>query len=93
MTELIDAVREGNIDLVKSLSEDKNFDINKKHKWGYTALHLATFSKQEGIVELLLENKPDLYLKERLWGRTALQLAIEYGHEEIADLLKKEMLK
>lgn len=79
------AVKNGHIECIKTLLENKNVDINKKYMWN-TVTHLAAaFPPSEekdsnklnrSIITLLLNAKPDVDLKN-LDGDTPIHIAIK----------------
>lgn len=78
------AIQKKDIQQVASLLR-AGADVNKPVS-GFPPLHTAAISGSVGIVELLLENKADLFSVNAISG-TALTLAAINGHPHIIDLL------
>ena len=89
-TLLFDAIKAGNLQLLKSLVA-KGANINSKNKRGETLLHIAVNSNDLNIVKWLLKEGINInaivshFLNKE--GSTALHYAIETGNLEIASLL------
>lgn len=74
MTQLIDAVKAGDSDLVKQLLYSP-IDVNAQDEYGLTALHVAVTFGLDDIVSVLLEH-PDIDINSKdLHGNTPLLLA------------------
>ena len=83
---LITAVKQGDIQKVKSLL-NQGVDINATEpSIGATALFGASFKGQTDMVRILLEKKADPDIPSNN-GYTPLYAAIQEGHTEIVDLL------
>ena len=64
------------------IKQQSNFDINTDHD-GFTALHCASVSGNENVVEWLLRNGADFSkVKNDEWKDTALHYAASKGHLE-----------
>lgn len=92
-TLLMNAVLLGKYEFTKLLLSDKNIDINKKNKNGYTAITIGLFKMEDKtdrikICELLLKKKVDLELVNKD-GYTPLCLASKLGDNEAVKLLLK----
>ena len=92
-TLLMNAVLLGKYEFTKLLLSDKNIDINKKNKNGYTAITIGLFkmgnkTDRIKICELLLKKKVDLDLVNKD-GYTPLCLASKLGDIEAVKLLLK----
>jgi len=83
--DLIEATKNGNIELVKELI-DAGVDVNLQDEDEETALILASVEGHIEIVKLLIEAGADLNIKSR-YGKTALMWTSQYGHTEIVKLL------
>jgi ankyrin repeat protein len=87
MTELIEAIKKGDIDTaIKLIAECVNLDIKSNHGW--TALHYACRFNQKQIVTMLLEKGINVNAQNK-YDNTALHTACWYGHNEIVTLLEK----
>ena len=87
---LINAAKEGKVDIVNNLLDDKKrkVDINFQDKYGATALMYASEFGHSNVAKQLLEAgaKKDLADKD---GITALMRASQYGHSfDVSQLLK-----
>ena len=95
MTDLISAARYGDIVRVKLLLDDKHINVNLQDKFGWTALHCASWNGHLEIVQLLLQDERiDVNIQEEN-GRTALDVAIRHNKTNVAKLLiqyKKAMV-
>jgi len=81
---IIDAIENGDIELVKKLIKD-GINLNKKYKDGYTALIMAVTENNIEIVKLLIDAGVNLDKKDEE-GFTALHHAI-WNNIEIVKLL------
>ena len=81
---LLDACKNGNIDLVKKMLS-YGADVNAKNNNGNTPLHLASRKGHTEIVKLLLEHGADANVKNND-GETAFDWASYEGHTEIVKL-------
>jgi ankyrin repeat protein len=82
---LIEAVGKGDIDVVKSLLEDK-VDINATFNNNITPLFLASEEGYTEIVKSLIEAKADVN-SANIYGVTPLIIASEKGHTAIVNAL------
>jgi len=73
--------------LEKMLIAEPSLDLNRKDKYGYTALHLACDRGNLAVVQLLLKHGVDRTLKDPD-ELTALELAETCSHDEIVKVLK-----
>ncbi len=83
---VLDAVRDGNIEKVRSLIE-KGAEMNTRDYRGRTPLFLTAARGYTDIAELLVEGGADIDAKSDTLEATALNVAIQNGHEETAKLL------
>ncbi|XP_051854782.1 2-5A-dependent ribonuclease [Antechinus flavipes] len=81
---LIQAVKEGDFELVKQLLE-KGADVNIKMEGGWTPLHNAAKEGNKDIVELLLEKGADLHIRKEN-GATPFIVAAIVGDVELLEL-------
>lgn len=87
-TALILAVRLGHVNIVASLLEHDDININQSDSSGITALYLATFKNKVPIVQLLLQKpKIDVDRCDSMSGRSPLIIAAERNHTIIVELL------
>jgi len=84
-TTIVEASKNGHIDIVKTLIE-KGVDINTKDDYGYTSLSYAALKGHSEVVDLLIEYGADINARNH-WGGTALVQAVFFGHIDIAKIL------
>ncbi len=84
---ILDAVSEGNIDVVRMYFAD-GLDLNLKYEeWNSTTLlHRAVAADQEEIVKLLIDKGADINAKD-INSNTPLSLTGIHGNVSVADLL------
>jgi ankyrin repeat protein len=75
---LIEAVKQGNLEPVRSILESDPRLANQKDKSGATPLHFATLHGHRPIVELLLERGANINSTDSQFGATPAGWAIEY---------------
>ncbi len=85
---LCEAVRSGNMDLIRALLQKQPSLINAKDNFGSTPLHTAVEKGNIRIVELLIQNGADVNAKDNE-GRTPTYFAEVRGNCELEDLLRK----
>ena len=85
---LFRATREGNTDMVRSLTSSPGVDVNAKDETGSTPLLEAARFGHEDICRILIASGANLKSKDRD-GKTALQLAIQGDHEDVVRVLKQ----
>ena len=83
---LLDAVRDGKSEQVKSLIE-KGANMNTRDYQGRTPLHLAAAKGYTDIAELLVKGGADINAKSDNLGTTALIVAIQNGHRDTVKVL------
>lgn len=77
----------GHEDIVKVLLEHKA-RVNTRDQYGKTALTIAAFNGQTGIVGMLLDKGADIEAKEKITGgETALVMAAHSGYDDTVRLL------
>jgi ankyrin repeat protein len=87
MKELFKAIKENNIEKVKSLILDRSADINAIDELGNTTLMRAAERGSTEVVKLLLDHGADINTKDE-HGETALMRAVAgYGNTETVNLL------
>jgi len=78
----------GIVEIVGSVLEMKNWDLNQRDCMGYTSLTWAAIKGYEGVVNILLErediNPDQAHTKD---GRTPLSWASANGHEVVVRML------
>lgn len=82
---LIEAVKNNDINKINSILKSGKADINSKDKYCETALMIASCKGNLEIVKLLVDNGADINIKNNN-GKTALDLA---DSEEIKEVLRK----
>jgi hypothetical protein len=85
--ELIEAVKQDDLDAVKALVETQEL-INQEDEYGWTALNWAAGKGQTEIVKLLLEHGADV-LKTGRDQRTPYKIALSANHVEVSKLLRE----
>src|SRR5678815_2939568 len=84
---LFRATREGNTDMVRSLTSAPGVDVNATDETGSTPLLEAARFGHEDICRILIASGASVKSKDKD-GKTALQLAIQGDHEEVVRVLK-----
>ena len=87
MEELLQAVEDGNIDIVSGMISD-GININLQDIRGYTALMIASRNGYDNIVDLLIKSKANINLQNDA-GSSALIFASARGNDKVVDLLLK----
>jgi uncharacterized protein len=85
---LFRATREGNTDMVRSLTSAPGVDVNVTDRTGSTPLLEAARYGHEDICRILIAAGANLKSKDKD-GKTALQLAIQGNHDEVVRVLKQ----
>lgn len=88
---LIDAIKNNNVEYLKSYYHDKNNSVNDKLEYGYpgnTVLHQAIFDHMDDVVQYLLTQKVEL-TKVNKDGNSAFHIACLKGnYDAVHQLLK-----
>ena len=79
---LIEAVKQGNLERVRSILESDARLANQKDESGATPLHHATLHGNRPMVELLLARGADINSTDSQFGATPAGWAIEYLREK-----------
>ncbi|MDX6694360.1 MAG: uncharacterized protein QOF02_1963 [Blastocatellia bacterium] len=85
--ELIEAVKQDDLNAVKALLETKEL-IEQEDEYGWTALHWAAGKGDTAVVHLLLEHGADV-LKTGRDQRTPYKTALAANHVEVSKLLRE----
>ena len=85
---LFRATREGNTDMVRSLTSAPGVDVNATDQTGSTPLLEAARYGHDDICRILIGAGANLKSKDKD-GKTALQLAIQGDHDEVVRVLKQ----
>jgi len=95
-TALIIAVQNNRLDMVVSLMNHPEIDLNVQTVWGrykrvhWTALHYAAaYGKPTIVAQLLSDDRVDTSLKDESWNSTPLGYAIDYERDECAKILRE----
>lgn len=81
ISELVQAVVQGNTNLVTMLLDKNHQLVHEKDDQGATALHYAAFNGQQSIVKLLLDRGAAMNSLDDQYGATPTGWAIEYLRE------------
>ena len=84
--ELIDAVRRGDVEAVRSLVR-QGVDVNSAQGDGLTPLHLAATSGGAEIADILVYAGANLEARTRNGAHTPLHIASRGGHAAVIDIL------
>jgi ankyrin repeat protein len=85
---LFRATREGNTDMVRSLTSAPGVDVNATDETGSTPLLEAARFGHDEICRILIAAGANVKAKDKN-GKTALQLAIQGDHDEVVRVLKQ----
>lgn len=88
--ELIKAISNNDIEMIKYLIEEKKQNVNKPNSNKFTPLHYACYHGNIEIIKLLFFEKKynaNVNIEEDVYGRTLLHHAIERGYYEITQLV------
>ena len=91
MHQLIEAVRDGDLEKVKSLLKEKPDWVSSKNDVGQTLLHCAALNGHTDVAKLLLEKGADVNAKDKS-GKTPLNYAaVNWGpNADVRELLRKQ---
>jgi ankyrin repeat protein len=85
------AAANGQVDIVDAICRTPKVDFHAKDVFGYTALHLACYSRSENkgqVIKKLLEKMdPNVAANEKGFHFTALHLAVKSKSTEIVNML------
>jgi ankyrin repeat protein len=79
---LIDAVKQGDLERVQGILEADGGLVHARDELGATPLHYAALNGQRRIVDLLLERGADINSPDGRFGATPAGWAIEYLREK-----------
>jgi len=85
--ELFTAVKEGDLEYIKTTLEENPKFVNSKDESGYTPLLLAASAGNKDLCEVLIDKKADLEVQGQ--NGTALYEAAVANHKDIVELLIK----
>lgn len=91
MSDLHDAVKEGDLERVKSLL-DAGMDVDELNDEGATALHLACCSGNSDAIRELLQSGADAEIDSEDW-ELPLNIAVSNGHLDIAMALVEHIIE
>lgn len=81
MNNVVEAIKQGNLEQVKTLLQNNPALINQYDETGATPLHYAAFHSQQLIVKFLVENGAEINSRDTAFGATPTGWAIEYLRE------------
>lgn len=81
LANLIEAINQGNLELVSTLLDTNKTLVNQKDESGATPLHYATIIANRQIVQLLLDKGAEINSTDNQFGATPTGWAIEYLRE------------
>ena len=84
---LIDAVLDGNVDLLSKLLADGANPNASEDDAQITPLHFAAQNNQIKAADLLLNAGADIHAKTMPDGHTAYEIALLHGHTQLAQML------
>jgi ankyrin repeat protein len=84
---LQNAIKNGQLDDVRTLLDQKVVDINQPFGQGITPLHSAVINNQENIAAVLIQAGAKIDAEDTTTQATPLHLAALYGRANIATLL------
>ncbi|XP_014205114.1 myotrophin [Copidosoma floridanum] len=85
MGELVWGIKNGDLDQVRDIFENKNINVNKMID-NRTPLHYAADYGQKEVVRYLLDKGADIHAKDK-HGITVILAAIWEGHTDVVKLL------
>ena len=87
---LIEAVEDDDIEIVRTLLDDERTNINVQNKMGDNALMRASLHGCDEIVELLLDDGRINVNKQNNYGNSALRISSIYGYTKIVKMLLQD---
>jgi len=81
LTALTNAVRQGDINQVRTILDENHELVHQRDESGATALHYATSNGRREIVQLLLDRGAEINKTDNQFGATPTGWAIEYLRE------------
>ena len=81
LTDLIDAVKQGDLERVTAILDQAGDLIHLRDSTGATPLHYAAFHGQQQVAELLIDRGADINSTDNHFGATPAGWAIEYLRE------------
>jgi len=85
--EIINTVKQGNIEKVKELLDKNPELVNQKDRVNYTPLHWATMLRNKEMAVLLVSNHADINDKSNIQHLTPLQSALTFQHNNNPEVL------
>ena len=82
LEELMEAVKQGDLQRVKTMLDEKGQLVHIKDSTGATALHYATLHGHRRVAELLIDRGADINSMDGQFGATPAGWAIEYLREK-----------
>jgi len=82
LEELVTAVKQGDLQRVKTILDLKGQLVQRKDSTGATALHYATMYGHRQVAELLIDRGADINSMDNQFGATPAGWAIEYLREK-----------
>jgi len=88
-TALMYAARFNHLDMLVSLLNHPEIDVNVQNRFKNTALHFAVYNNRPAILaQLVSDDRVDTSLKTKA-NYTPLRLAIDFGHHECVKILRE----
>ena len=78
------------VEILQTLFEHRDFDVNAKDVSGSTILHKAVSAKVDDVVEVLLDHAADANCTRRSDGKTSLMIAIQGEDTKVMEKLLKQ---
>lgn len=88
--EILEASRNGNLEKVRFLVEQKNVDVNIQNRFGFTPLMYASYQGYMQMVQYLVEHGGANINKKNVDHYTALMYAIRQRHSNIVQYLMQQ---
>ena len=77
---LFEAIKAGNVTVVRDLLNDKNLDVNCRHEYGWTPLLVAAVNGQTEIVRLLLDAGADINTTDEYSSAQKMSFQMGYNY-------------